>query len=282
MSYKGIKLFVLSLLAVVSTSAGAQNYTATRNIRYAERRAEVAEDDSSSDRLLDVYVPSVEMPRKGYPTVVFIHGGGFAAGDKYAKNKVNPMIQGFLGKGYAVVAINYILELKGSSHSCIEDMKDGLSKTGTYDPVVQKAIDDAAYDAFLAMRWIKENGKEYGLNSKKISISGGSAGAIACLALAYQMKPKNPPVKAVICLWGAMADPSSIGGRNIPPMFVFHGVTDQLVHIDNGRALAARMEQISRKSRACLMEGRGHSQYKYVAQEKMDEIDEFLRSVGAK
>lgn len=278
----GIRLFVLSLLAAVSTAAGAQNYTAVRDIRYAERRSGVAEGDTRNDRLLDVYLPAAEKPRKGYPTVMFIHGGGFAAGDKFDYGKVNPVIQGFVDRGYAVVAINYILGLKGSGHDCVERMKKGLPEEKTYHPVVQKAIDDAAEDASLALKWIGKNAGEYGFDTRKISICGGSAGACTCLALAYRTRPRRPSVKAVVNLWGAVADPGS-ALRRTPPMYTFHGDRDELIHIDNGKAIASRMEELgSGKSRFFLMQGKGHAQYKYIGEQKMNEIDDFLGSVGAK
>src|SRR5690606_7087065 len=52
----------------------------TADVRYAEKPDSV-NNDLSSDRLLDIYLPKDNKGGK-LPVYVYIHGGGFSGGDK--------------------------------------------------------------------------------------------------------------------------------------------------------------------------------------------------------
>ena len=88
------------------------------NIHYGKKRAELKDvDDPTQDRLLDIYLPQSKRPAKGYPVLVFIHGGGFTGGSKELNRNIEMIFDGVLRKGYAVVTINYYLMLKGKKMS---------------------------------------------------------------------------------------------------------------------------------------------------------------------
>ncbi|MSQ96586.1 MAG: alpha/beta hydrolase [Gemmataceae bacterium] len=129
---------VLGLLiaSVVLTSAQAQEVK--RDIPYTK----------NADKLqtLDVYSPS---NAKALPVVVWIHGGGWQAGDKsemYDKPKV------FNGKGFILVSINYRLLPKVDMATLTRD--------------VAKSI-----------RWVHDHIAEHGGDPKRLLIMGHSAGA---------------------------------------------------------------------------------------------------------
>ena len=126
----------LLIASVVLTSAQAQEVK--RDIPYTK----------NADKLqtLDVYSPS---KARSLPVVVWIHGGGWQAGDKaevYDKPKV------LNGKGFIFVSINYRLLPK-------VDM-------GTLTRDVAKSI-----------RWVHDHIAEHGGDPKRLLIMGHSAGA---------------------------------------------------------------------------------------------------------
>lgn len=131
------------LIAFIFT-AYAQNehsvtYQLVENIGY---RGDDINDPYAKERcVLDVYYPENE---KGFPTVVWFHGGGITGGQKFIPKELKE-------KGLAVVAVNYRLSPK--------------VKAPAY-------IDDAA----AAIAWTFKHIADYGGDPSKIVISGHSAG----------------------------------------------------------------------------------------------------------
>jgi acetyl esterase/lipase len=104
--------------------------------------------------------------RKKRPTVVFVHGGSFDAGDKTQKDIVTFMKK-LAVRGFAAVSINYRL-------------------TGdVYDWVGQQMIYDAVEDARAAIRWVRSVADDQRLDTDRIILMGESAGAITSLYLGY-------------------------------------------------------------------------------------------------
>jgi len=286
------KLILAAALAVISANLWAKgpengidkgNCTLYQDIRYGAVRADLPENDPTSDRLLDVYVPKGEAPKGGWPVVMFVHGGGFSGGAKAEKYGLNPVGAKLLERGYAVVSINYLLwhhfnKVKGAS--CGAQMKDGLPKAGVYIEVTETAIRVASEDAALALKWIKKNGKKFGINPGFIAITGGSAGAITCLYTAFVRPPKGVKIRAVVNCWGAMSDPDKLINDPTIPVLTIHGDKDALINVCYSDVIQKRLEAIgSDRSKLIVMEGKGHAQYKYVATSLMDEFVGFLDSL---
>ncbi|MDQ6813733.1 MAG: alpha/beta hydrolase [Bacteroidota bacterium] len=102
----------------------------------------------------DIFYP-VATSKKGYPGIVMIFGGGWKSGDR---SQNVPIAQQLAAKGYVAMTIDY-----------------RLSPEATYPAAV--------YDVKAAIRWLRANGKEFGLNPKKIATLGMSAGGqLAALA----------------------------------------------------------------------------------------------------
>ncbi len=93
---------------------------------------------------LDLYLP----PKADAPTplVIWIHGGGWEAG-----NKDNPPGLGLLKKGYALASINYRLSQEAKFPAQIEDCK-------------------------AAIRFLRANAKKYNLDPDHFGVWGASAG----------------------------------------------------------------------------------------------------------
>ena len=97
------------------------------------------------DNLLDIYRP--EKFDKPLPVVVWIHGGGWANGDK----SPSPQFLQLVPRGFAVASINYRL-------------------TGTAPFPAQ------IYDCKGAIRWLRAHASEYQLDPDRIGVWGLSAG----------------------------------------------------------------------------------------------------------
>ena len=98
---------------------------------------------------LDLYLPKSRKSDKPLPVIVFIHGGGWQAG---SKSSGIGSIGRFVSSGdYAGVSVGYRLTNEAQWPAQIHDCK-------------------------AAIRWIKANAKEYGLDASKIGVWGTSAG----------------------------------------------------------------------------------------------------------
>lgn len=132
-------LFVLTNLQV-NAQKNSTKYQIDKDIQY-RTTAETTGNEYVNDRCrLDVYYPS----EKDFTTVVWFHGGGIKAGNKYIPEKLKD-------KGIAVVAVNYRLSPKVKCPIYIED-------------------------AAAAVAWTFKNIEKYGGDKTKIVVSGHSAG----------------------------------------------------------------------------------------------------------
>jgi arylformamidase len=103
-------------------------------------------DPKSDKQTLDVYCSEMG---KALPVVVWIHGGGWQAGDK---KDVDRKPQAFVDKGYVFVSVNYRLLPSVDMETIIRD--------------VAKSV-----------RWVHDHVGEYGGDPKRLLIMGHSAGA---------------------------------------------------------------------------------------------------------
>ncbi len=120
------------------------------------------------DLKLDIYLPEGASKAK-FPVVVFLHGGGWLAGNKESignSYKVK-QLQALIEEGYAVVSVEYRLVNVTDIHfpTPIEDCKD-------------------------AIRWIRKNAENYSLDSHNIGVWGTSAGGHLGLLTAYSSDDK--------------------------------------------------------------------------------------------
>lgn len=230
------------------------------NIRYAPKRPELTAHDPASDRLLDVYLPKTPKPKTGYPCVMFIHGGGFKSGSKRSRGGINSVCLKMLEHGIAVVSINYYLVRK-------------YAKTKTRDKF--KEVRVAAEDAELAMKWIVDHAEKYGFDLERFAVCGSSAGARTCFELAYVRASQPPKIRAVIDLWGMMADPGMIRAGT-PPSLIIHGDKDKVNYISHAYDIKRRLDQLKIPNRMIVMRGKGHSQTGEVSKKYMPDVLAFL------
>ncbi|MGX5820176.1 alpha/beta hydrolase [Chitinophaga lutea] len=267
-------LVCLLLCGLILPSFGADSTHAVqviRNLRYAPQ-PDSMKTDTSSDRLLDLYLPAV----KGkVPVLVFVHGGGFSGGDK---QQIRSLCNKIASYGIAVASINYRLYLKhhkipGASAGA--NMAAGLPPGRAFNPALQHAMEVASDDAQLVFRWIGEHAKEYNFNTKRIAISGGSAGAMTSLQTAYASGQRVLPIGAVVNFWGGLADMTVIG-KGAPPLLTYHGDGDKLISVEYAYALDKQMKAQGNVSVLRIMQGKGHAAYREVEALYVPEVAAFV------
>jgi arylformamidase len=139
-----MRFIPLLLILFLASPLLAADPKVHRDLAYSEAKNE--------RQTLDVYAPT---EGKDHPVVVWIHGGGWQAGDK---TEVQTKPQAFVDKGMVFVSINYRLLPKAT-------------------------IKQMAGDVAKAIRWTHDHAKDYGGDPNTIFVMGHSAGAqLAALA----------------------------------------------------------------------------------------------------
>lgn len=131
-------LFAALTLLCTGLSAQTTAYRTETNIAYRD-----AGGDSYVDSLcrLDIYYPA---DKKGFPTVVWFHGGGLTGGRR-------DIPKALCDKGFAVVGVGYRFTPRVKVADCVED-------------------------AAAAAAWVVKHIASYGGDPKLIFIAGHSAG----------------------------------------------------------------------------------------------------------
>lgn len=117
---------------------------------------DIAYAQASAFQKLDLYLPTGQAPRGGWPVLIFVHGGAWMMCDK-RDIQLNPALR-LLREGIAVASINYRLSSEAKFPAQIHDVK-------------------------TAIRCLKAKAQEFGLAKDRVAIWGASAGAhLAALA----------------------------------------------------------------------------------------------------
>lgn len=213
---------------------------------------------------LDLYQP-VGDTRTDRPAIVWIHGGGFTGGDRTAPQMVE-LARRFARKGYVTASISYRLRTSA------ERQADSI---GTYL--------DAVADAKAAVRWLRSQATAYGLDTSRVAIGGGSAGAFTAIGAAY-LEPEgtsgNPAfssqVDAVIDFWGALPDLAQLEAGEAP-IIIIHGTADATVPFALGEQLFARAQAVGVPVDFRPLSGAPHGHWSPIEQ-YVDWIVPFLRT----
>lgn len=169
MQHKTIIAVLTAVLTAVLATSGATAQEA-RNEKQATRRPQrtkyletggerkleaVYKTISGRDLKLDLYYPTALRPKK-CPVVVFTHGGGWAAGNRYkvASGSFAVVFKRLVKEGFAVAPVTYRLAKKDSGvamRDCVIDCKD-------------------------AIRYLAKNSESLGIDPMRICVMGDSAG----------------------------------------------------------------------------------------------------------
>ncbi len=256
---------LLSIALVLSgASASARLGAPVRVIRDIEYRR------AGGERLrLDAYLPS---DPGGRPAIVFIHGGGWRAGDKAffapGERELGPTALRFARRGWATFSIDYRL--------------------GRFPA--------AATDALAAVRWVRARAARFGVDPTRIGVFGASAGGnLAAFVGAYGRGPRDRGSRVAVAVsWsGAMdlgrfdvamrrysshpfvedyigcastscparyahASPVGYVDRSDPPMLIVNG-SDEIVPLPQAREMRRRLARAGVPARLIVVPGRLHA-----------------------
>jgi acetyl esterase/lipase len=186
-------------------------------------------------RMLDVYAPPGAKDR---PVIVFFYGGSWNTGERARYS--------FLGR--ALAARGFV--------TVVPDYR--LVPEVTYPGFVE--------DGAAAVRWVRENAKNYGGDGERIVLAGHSAGAYIAAMLAVDgqwLGPDRAAVRGLAGLAGpydfapftvassqaafgrwpkpAETQPVTHADASAPPALLLTGADDTIVRPRNSDALAARL-----------------------------------------
>jgi acetyl esterase/lipase len=222
--------------------------------------------------LLDLYRPAAP-PAAPRPAVVFVHGGGWAAGHK---RDFGEAAQALARQGYVAVSIGYRLAGRGRNPWPAQ-------------------LDDAQ----RAVRWLRANAGTYHVDPRRIGAVGHSAGGhlAACLAVRETRDNTDPALAAhssrVTCaidmsgpvdltvsdnpqahgiianLLGAPNDARPDLARDASPLFfvdaatapvlIVHGRRDELVDVRHAERFAAALRTAGVATQSLIFDDEGHN-----------------------
>ncbi len=225
-------LTIMAILAaaVAPLTAQTQKYT----MQYAVNGGE--------ELWLDRYVSDKAEGKR--PCVIFVFGGGFAAGVRDAEKYV-PYFDALTANGYDVVSVDYRLGLKATQSPDYDSKSVGLIETIR---TMRNAVDYAVEDVLTATKFILDHADEWNIDTSKIVVSGSSAGAITSLQAENNICNRTEMAKilpadfnyaGVISFAGAIF---SMSGKpewkTTPcPVMLFHGNSDRNVPYEKAALL---------------------------------------------
>ncbi len=211
---------------------------------------------------MDVHQPM----RPNGAAIVLAHGGGFTGGDK---SNLESEGRRLAAQGYVVANINYRL-------------RQSFVGFGNINPEAVGTVFDAAADARSAVRWLRSNARRTGIDPRRVSLVGSSAGAVLGLAVgmngedAADGQPSGR-VCSVVSLSGALIP--ELASRDDAPTYFNHGTEDTRVPFAQARATKDALKAKGVKVVWDVVQGGGHTDPLSAA--SVTAIDGFLTTTTA-
>lgn len=235
---------------------------------------------------LDIYAPTGLGADAALPVIVFIHGGGWRAGDKAGYEFAG---RAFAARGFVTVVPNYRLS-----------------------PDVH--FPDFVADGAAALRWVRTHIAARGGDPDRIVLVGHSAGAHIAALLAMDERWLGAD-RAAVAGWVGMAgpydflpldtpatrgafgntldldatQPINFASAGDPPALLLHGSEDTTVKPRQSTRLSDRLEAAGVEVRHIVYEGIGHirimtalSRWTRGSAPSLNDIEAFAREVSAR
>ncbi len=224
--------------------------------------------------------PAGTQPRRA--AMLFFHGGGWGGG---APSQFFPQCERLAAQGMVAMSAQYRLLNKGAS-----------------------SVADCLADAKAAVRWVGEHAGELGVDTTRLAVGGGSAGAhlAACTVLSEGFDDGVPvsPRPAVMALFNPVLDAAGLKrgpkfGEHaralsplhclsgpVPPTILFQGLADTTTPPETAKEFAAKVTALGGTCVLDLYEGRGHGFFNYREGDNPDyeatavRLEQFLREQG--
>jgi acetyl esterase/lipase len=206
----------------------------------------------------------------GRAAVLLVHGGGWVSGGRGGVARWNEWLA---ARGYVVFDVDYRL---------------------APPPRWQDAADDVA----AAIAWVRANAARFGVDPRRVGLIGWSAGGHLALLTAYRAAGTDQSVTAVAAFYpitdlrtaaegcrprwaeeaalsqvdafvggpltdhpdvGRIASPLDHVDDAVPPTFLVHGTSDQLVSVGHSDALAAALHDVGADHELLRLPGANHA-----------------------
>lgn len=284
---------ILALLAtsLVGTTAACDEVAVKKEITYGT--------GGDTELKLDLAQPVGDGP---FPAIVFIHGGGWHAGNRHAYDQ---QIKEAAKRGYVAATITYRLM----------DVGENGPERSTAEPNFPAQI----HDAKAAIRWMRTNADEYNADPDRIGVTGGSAGGHLSLLVGLAdaeaelegeggHADQSSRVQAVVNFFGPTemsschekssvawmlrlfmdgkpgevpatyekASPITHVSSDDPPVLTLHGDQDKLVPVEQAKKLDKAMKEAGVPHKLVILEGQGHGFGGQVQEKAMEAMWNFF------
>ena len=238
---------------------------------------------------LHIFCPEGHKPSDSRPAAVFFFGGGWNGG---SPTQFEQHCRYLASRGMVAMAAEYRVKSRNGT-SPFECVADGKS----------------------AVRWIRANASQLGIDPKRIAGGGGSAGGHVAAAVGTLPGLDEPGEDAsvsskpnALLLFNPVYDngPEGYGydrvadrykeispmhniTKGAPPTIVFLGTNDKLIPVATAEAYKAKMEKVGSRCDLHLYEGQPHGFFNFRGKgdtgpkfyvETVTEMDKFLESLG--
>ena len=210
--------------------------------------------------LLDLYTPhpgSLATPNPPgfvYPVIVWIHGETGPFTDRYPSP-----IASMVGNGYAVASISYPNSVEAS---------------------IAQQLDDCR----AAIRWLRANAAQYGLDANHIGAwgigEGGRLAALLATPAGLKEGDTSGSVQAVVDFSGPVSDkglnPVTFASKDNAPIIISNGDAGKAVPLRQTQALDAALRKAGANSKLVVVKGAGND-FKQLRQgDGVEQVNNFL------
>ena len=279
-------LLVSLTLAPLQAAEGAKGKAAGKPAPFEPDRTLVYKTAGDVKLALEVFLPPDHKPEASRPAIVFFFGGGWVGG---SPKQFYPHCRYLASRGMVAVSAEYRVRNRHGTTpwDCVRDGKS-------------------------AVRWVRANARQLGVDPKRIAAGGGSAGGhvAACTGTIDGLDepgedaavPSRPDAMA---LFNPVIDtgPGGYGYSRlkekykeispvehvepgVPPTILFHGTGDTTVPLANCRDFQERMKKAGNRCELLTFEGASHGFFNYgrgdgtAFVETVRAMDRFLIELG--
>ncbi|WP_346857702.1 T9SS type A sorting domain-containing protein [uncultured Draconibacterium sp.] len=199
---------------------------------------------------MDIYSPHDDTVSKR-PAILFGFSGGFLKGSRHNDDMI-AFCDSFARRGYVTANFDYRIGM-GADVTMVFGIPIHVSISERNGA---RTVYRAVQDSRAAIRFLKHNANEFGIDTTKIYLAGSSAGGFVALHNLYMDKPDEIPpfalgsptlgnldtvgiqgydgrANAIVSMWGALQTPDLIENEQRPALLI-HGEEDDVVYFKKG------------------------------------------------